>query len=263
MDVDSDILYKSKNGDITTDDIKKALLLAEIKSGDTLFIHSDVSTIGRPVFQNRNVFLEKIVNVFKEVVGSNGTLIMPTFTYSFCKGEKYDVNNTSSTVGILTEYFRKHAGVMRTKDPIFSTAIWGREAEKISRVGKSCFGEDSIFGYIHEVNAKIVQLGTPQFALTQLHFIEQKLGVSYRFMKKFTGIIKDCDEEYVDEFFYFVRKLDERSAPNVNNLHEYLRNQNLITIIPIGHHYVEVLKENEIFNVLCKILVDDPYSIIG
>lgn len=32
---------------------------------------------------------------------------MPTFTYSFCKNEIYDKLNSKSTVGVLTEYFRK------------------------------------------------------------------------------------------------------------------------------------------------------------
>ncbi|MHB8062985.1 MAG: AAC(3) family N-acetyltransferase [Ruminiclostridium sp.] len=260
--MEKNVLYRCMDSFVKIEDITSALIAGGVKQGDTIFIHADVSTIGRLAQANRSLFLGGILTAFKEAVGLQGTIIMPTFTYSFCRGEIYDIKNSPSTVGCLTEYFRNLSEVVRTKDPIFSTAIWGKNAKEYVNVSKNCFGTDSIFDYMHRDNAKIVMFGTPKFPLTHFHYVEQKLNMPYRFIKKFTGIIKNNDEEYSDEVFYFVRKLDEISTSNPRKLQNYLRSQDVVSTIPIGFHYIEILQENEIFDSIYNMLIKDPYIIL-
>ena len=58
---------------------------------------------------------------------------------------------------------------------------------------KEAFGEDSVFGYLHRNHAKALVIGLPTLAgLTFIHYVEQMVGVPYRFSKDFTAM-------YIDE----------------------------------------------------------------
>lgn len=45
-----------------------------------------------------------------DIIGKNGTLIMPVFSYSFCKNEIYDKLYSKGKVGVLNEFFRLSGG---------------------------------------------------------------------------------------------------------------------------------------------------------
>ncbi len=138
---------------------------------------------------------------------------MPTFTYSFCSDEPFDIAQTPSAVGVLTEYFRRLPGVRRTNDPIFSSAVrgavpseWEKRLFAISDV--DCFGERSIFSYLREVNASFVFFGVELDACTFIHYVEQRHGVDYRYKKDFCGVVEDGGRRTAVRASYFVRPLD-------------------------------------------------------
>ena len=45
--------------------------------------------------------------MYQKEIGENGTLIVPTFTYSISSGQKYDYKNSKNICGIFSEYIRK------------------------------------------------------------------------------------------------------------------------------------------------------------
>ncbi len=65
-------------------DLIDAFYQLGIKRGDILCVHTELFNFGIPLLF-RNEFLQTILDCFFEVIGKEGTLIMPTFTYSFCK----------------------------------------------------------------------------------------------------------------------------------------------------------------------------------
>ncbi len=90
-------------------DLIDAFYQLGIKRGDILCVHTEIFKFGIPLL-SRNEFLQTILNCFFEVIGQEGTLIMPTFTYSFCKNETYDKVHSKSKVGVLNEFFRTSGG---------------------------------------------------------------------------------------------------------------------------------------------------------
>lgn len=100
-----------KNGDqkYTDLDLIDCLKQIGIQKGDILYMHSEMYNFGIPLIAPRQLF-SNIINCIFETIGKEGTLIMPTFTYSFCKNEVYDKLYSKSTVGVLTEHFRKWGG---------------------------------------------------------------------------------------------------------------------------------------------------------
>ena len=148
--------------------INAVLIFDEVSSGWRLTtggahllyeVTPDIAVFGKLAVRDRKFLLDTLVDVLKECVGKNGTIIMPTFTYSFCKGEVFDVDNSKSTVGILTEHFRSLPAVKRTQQPIFSCAVYGKKQEYYLNVSKDSFGKGSIFEKLHKDNGKILFLG--------------------------------------------------------------------------------------------------------
>lgn len=156
---------------------------------------------------------EKFRTIEAGLAALSGTLVMPTFTYSFCRGVPFDVANSPSTVGALTEHFRKQANVRRTRDPIFSCAVLGDLPPQWERWlfqtwDVDCFGDQSIFNYLRNLNATFVFFGVGFEACTFVHHLEQRACVPYRYMKDFGGIIRDGSEEKQTWASYFARPLD-------------------------------------------------------
>ncbi len=111
--------------------IGEALAAIGVRSGDTALVHSDAIVAAQlpPLPDAKR--LDLLIEALQASVGSEGTLVMPTFSYSFTKNETYDVLNTPSTVGMLTEHFRTQTDVCRSADAIFSVAARGSGAEEL------------------------------------------------------------------------------------------------------------------------------------
>ena len=175
-------LYEHDGTKIYRPNFVKALRDAGINNGDMVFVHSKVSAFGKLLAFDKNFLMQSLIDSIKDAVGSDGTIIMPTFSYSFDKNEAFDVNNTQSTVGALTEFFRKRQDVIRTIHPNHSVAIWGNNKYELSKISEDTFDENSIFGKLHKLNGKTVFFGAPFQSCTFIHYIEQMHKVPYRYI---------------------------------------------------------------------------------
>ena len=206
-------------------------LIAAIKSlgicpGDTICIHSEIFTLGKFLVP-REEFLHIIIQSFLNSVGNEGTVLMPTFTYSFCKGEIYDINNSKSTMGVLSDFFRKQNGVIRTQDPIFSFAVWGKKQSEFSKDYNDCFGKDCVYEILLKNNGKLISFGSGKFWYTFAHYVEQVAKVSYRYFKEFNGIFVDKNGiSHAKKVKYFVRDLNKNSILDGGKQVELLKNIN-------------------------------------
>lgn len=72
-------------------------------------MHSEVFNFGILKIPPKE-FLKTILTTLFEIIGKEGTLIMPTFSYSFCNNKDYDKNISKCTVGALNEFFHKQWG---------------------------------------------------------------------------------------------------------------------------------------------------------
>jgi aminoglycoside 3-N-acetyltransferase len=211
-------------------ELRDALDKLSINKGDIILVRSDLFNFGVPAVRTRQAicsqsFLGAMLDCFLDAVGTGGTLLMPTYAYSFCKGLDFDIKRTPSATGLFTEYFRNHPGVRRTLEPIFSMAVYGREASYLSDISDSCFGEGSIYDKLYTSGAKLVGMGVAASeALTPIHHIEKKANVPYRYDKNFSGTIIDyADNRIPSEFTYFVRRLDEPSIAKISPVDEIVR----------------------------------------
>jgi len=260
-------LYYADSGPITVRDIENTLVEAGLNKGDTVMVHSDVATLGKMGdIRDRDEFFASILNAFLGIIGNEGTLIVPTYTYSFCRNETFDVRKSKSTVGALTEFVRKQKGAIRSEDPIFSHAAIGKNAEKLLKdVSSECFGGDSFFDRFYKSGGKIINLGK-FFDITFLYYIENKFGVNYRYNKKFSGtVIKENGSEHHKEVVYYVRYLPEEGRDVRHDktlLGNELEKRGLLKRVPLGEEFILCSKARDCFDVGLEMLGNSKYAFL-
>lgn len=208
----------------TKDLLKSALRELSLGSGDTVLIHSDIAALGIPyefVKEKRNISA-LIYETVRETIGPDGTLIVPTFSYSFCKGEDFNVAETPSDVGNFSNYVRLLPGTIRSHDPLFSFAAIGPNANLISNFsGNNSFSpKSSAFKNFYDVNIKMLFLGVTLSVMTAAHFAEQLFSAPYRFDKLFSGNIIDGDKTKKIRWIYPVRVNVDHTRQKLIQLHE-------------------------------------------
>lgn len=183
-----------------------------LNKGDVVLLSSDCLRLSVSCHKNKEVFDPNIlIDSIIDVLGENGTLLIPTYNWDFCHGLMFDYHKSLSQTGGLGRIALGRSDFKRTRHPIYSFAVWGKDQEYLFRMNnEDSFGSDSPFAYLEHKNAKQVIIDVSyNHCFTFTHYIEQKIGVPYRFVKVFTSQYKD-EEGIVKEKAYsmYVRYLE-------------------------------------------------------
>jgi len=245
-------------------EIKKCLKGLKIQEGDTVFMHSDAIVVDQfPNIENENG-LHCFIDTIEEYLGTTGTLILPTFTYSFTKGEIYDIDRSPSNVGMITELFRQRSGVLRSPDPIFSVAASGKNRELFSKCDPyESFGPESVFNLLHDVNGWILGMGCSINSVTYTHYVEKCCQVDYRYEKRFSGtrIINNSKPQNC-EVSYYVRDLSRKTDLKLDPLWEKSNLLNLLNVIDFERVQSWSIRSSDFFDTASTILSTTPNGLI-
>jgi len=196
-----------------------------------------------------NIFIDSLINK----IGKNGTLLFPTFNWGFCSGETFDYNKTVSNTGALTNTALKRDDFTRTKHPIYSFAVWGKDKEKLYNMNnKSSFGEDSPFAYLHRNKAKMLTIGLCyQNSFTFVHYVEEMEKVGYRFMKDFTSkYIDKFGNESIRTYSMNVRDLDKGVVTKINPIGDEMESRGTSTHKSINNVDFYLIDLNKSYDVI-------------
>lgn len=165
-------------------DIVITLQQEGITQGDVLMVHSSFRQIGY-VEQGA----ETLVNALLQVIGGEGTLMMPAFpamgfNYDYLKSKPvFDIQKTPSRMGVVTETFRKLPGVLRSFHPTDSVIAYGKDASFLTKdhFGQlTPYNENSPFFRLCSLHGKILMIGVGLESLTNLHTLEDAVE-NFRF----------------------------------------------------------------------------------
>lgn len=254
-------LFQNKNQIITSDDFKLALKELGINKGDMLCVHTNFTQFGK-ILPKKDEFLHEIKEILCDLIGQDGTLIIPTFTYSFCKNLVFDKKNSKGVVGVFGEYFRHLDGVWRTNDPIFSLAVFGAKQAEFKKDFSSCFGKDSAFEILNANGAKFLMIGLENGdSFTYNIHIEQCSNVSYRYLKPFSGkIIDETGISRDASILYFVRDLELNPLIDHQKRLEFLLKFNAAKIKDFSSSYFLLIDAKKSFEILsAQYKKDDKY----
>lgn len=181
----------------------------DIGDGPVL-VHSDALNTLRLVPRTRDIckLAQAHINKISHLAGGRN-LWMPAFNYSFPRTHRYDLENDSSEVGLISEQFRESA-TWRTHTPIFNFTGTGVKPgiELFDEATVDPFGPDSAFGDLIKFDGSILWYGAPIASATILHFVESHNSKPlYRYDKIFSGTVINGAKKINVHLKYHVRPL--------------------------------------------------------
>ena len=246
-------------------DIGKSLEKVNIFPGDTVMIHGNAGVAAQyrdiSAKNQINYLLSKIL----EYIGQAGTVVVPTFSYSFTKGEDFNPKLTPSRTGSFSEAFRLYPGAIRSKNPLFSVAAIGSHSKifQSSDINDS-FGSNTCFGLINDLDGKIISLGDDiKQGITYIHYVEQACNVSYRYMKKFNGnLILDNNIRYI-ETTYYVRDLSINSALDLSPFRDTASKEGLLYSHEAGRFPIMTIGAKDCSVIAESLLIKNSNALIS
>ena len=239
-----------------------------VRPGDVVFSHSSVAMLGVPECGlEQAAIADMFLSAFREATGGTGTWILPAYTYSYTKDERFDPPTTPPTqdMGLLPNALWRHPDVCRSLDPIFSViAIGPRAREMTSGVPASCFGEDCVYARLVDADGAICNIGIGSHSAL-LHHVEQTLGVPYRYLKTFTGVSVIDGEERETEITYNVRNLDypAHTAYFIRLDHDGRRDGS-VTAATLGRGEINLIRARRMAELARRGVARDPdYLVLG
>ncbi len=178
----------------------------------SVLIHSDLLRGFNVEFdkKNRNRFISDHYQKLSELF-NDARIYMPSFNYKFLSTKIFDVKNSPSEVGVLTEFFRKEIAAWRTKDPVFSfSGVGDSNFQNVIQedVIIDPFGKGSFFKNLYDNDSLLFHYGSEFKHSTIIHFVERTLGaVPYRYDKLFRGNIIEGKMIFPVKYNYHVRPL--------------------------------------------------------
>lgn len=206
-----------------------------VKRGDVLLVHSSLKRLLRILMEEWDIKVTPELiyeSLMTSVDPQEGTLILPLFNFDFPKTGFFDIRNTPSHMGALTEISRMHPEAIRTGHPIYSFSVRGRYAETFKSIdNESGYGSDSPFAMIKHLGGKIAVIGlTDQDSMTSYHFVEEQNQVLYRYFKQFSGRYTNSEgNEEIRTYKLYVRDIERGIQTNVNRMMESLWAKGLYT----------------------------------
>jgi aminoglycoside 3-N-acetyltransferase len=233
-----------------------------VLSSDVVMIHGDAGVAAQMIHIDSNQRIQELIRQIIEYFSPDGTVVVPTFSYSFTKNENFEADNTPSEIGKFSESFRRYPLIRRSNHPIFSVAGIGNHFEKFenSRID-DCFGDGTAFDLLYKLGGKIICLGCDFDRVTFAHYVEQYFEVPYRYMKNFSGyIIKDGNQNHLTTSYY-VRKLDINYVLDLNFLKKELINQKKLFTSNVGRFPILATKTQDFLDCSIQLLKNNKFAL--
>jgi aminoglycoside N3'-acetyltransferase len=159
--------------------LKSAFSRIGIGKGMTVVVHSQLSRLGHIAGGPAMV-----VETLMEAVTEDGCIVMPTYPSRgsmaayLDAGFVFDVRNTPSAVGALTETFRTWPGVKRSHHPTNPVAAWGKHAEALlhgHELSLTPYGDETPYGRLARMDDSYnLMMETPVLSL--LHHLQERVN---------------------------------------------------------------------------------------
>ena len=171
-------------------DILAALKKVGVRKGQTIMVHTSLSSLGF-VCGGAQVVIEALL----ESVGADGTIMMPSQSWKNLdptagvhweepeawwqmirdNWPAYNKNITpTNTMGAVAEMFRKWPGTLRSDHPARSVAANGKYAQHLTSDHdlSNIFGEGSPIGKLYELDGYVLLIGVGYDKNTSLHLAD-------------------------------------------------------------------------------------------
>lgn len=171
-------------------DIVKALKEAGVQQGQTIMVHTSLSSLGYVCGG-----AQPVIEALLECVGEEGTIMMPTQSWKNLDPSAgvhweepqewwqtirenwpaYDKDITpTNTMGVVAEMFRKWPGTLRSDHPARSVAACGAKAAYLTEHHdlSNIFGADSPIDKLYQLDGYVLLIGVGYDKNTSIHLAD-------------------------------------------------------------------------------------------
>lgn len=252
-------LFKIDNRWLTNIDFLNVLNEIEASDADVLYIHSSLN-FGIP---NTNLKKKELLSALLNVILSLNinTIIFPTYTFSFCNGQDFDIQNSKTSMGILNDFVRQNNNAIRSHDPLMSNVLIGEHKEFVSNIGKNSCGENSTFDLLHKTNLKVKFLFFGAIigdCFTYMHYIEERVKAPYRYNKLFSGNIINNGIIKKEDFNLFVRYGNVFPGPGSYIYENILIEKGIAKKVKFGNSFISLVDEKGAYDMYVKLITQYP-----
>lgn len=229
--------------------------------GDTVFSHSNIGYFGRLEGAKTGADVAAaLAEAILARIAPGGTLVVPTFTYSFPGREIFDVENTASKMGLFAEWVRCDPEAKRSADPCYSVAALGARADEMTiNAPENSFGPGSFFDRFHKTGGKILNFNFDAGS-THIHYVERELRVPYRFDKTFHGTIREQGRERKATSVIWVRYLsDDGLVAAFEPFDRLAREKGRFVTAPLGRGSMGVISARDTYDLIEATLPSRPW----
>lgn len=228
---------------VTKIKIVKCLSEVGLKTNDIVMVHSSLSSMGYV-----EGGADTVIDSLLEVIGKNGTLVMPAFTFS-CKpkGKNFFNPDLPSGMGKISETFRLRNGVLRSNHPTHSVSAIGPKAKELTENSEHyTLSSAGYFGKLIQYGAYISLLGITQTSNTLIHYIEGQVRGKLPYLKaRWWGDAPDTKHNAFD------------------SLEKYLVKYNVINFGRIGNATLRLMNAKKLVEVSIRVLLkEDPNALL-
>jgi aminoglycoside N3'-acetyltransferase/acyl carrier protein len=232
----------------TSMQLENQLKIMGITTGDTVLMHS--------AFRLFNGFAgtpDQVIACVLNVIGESGNLVMVSMPYTggtstyLQAGVPFDVQQTRSAMGVITEIFRHTPGVVRSLNPAHPILAWGPAAPWLianhEHTMYSC-GKGSPFEKLVHLQAKALLFDVSLRSMTFFHYVKDRfqstLPVNLYEEMPVESVVIDIDGNTKNVRTYVFSRESRRHRSQ--NLQQALIKNKLISSQKIGNTKLIVLQ---------------------
>jgi aminopeptidase-like protein/aminoglycoside N3'-acetyltransferase len=245
-------------------DLINGLELTGLRPGDTVFFQVSHLSLGE-VERGPEMF-ELLYSAMREVIGSEGTMLLPAYSFSFCRNEDFDVQASPAIQGAWSpsldflEYFRRLPGIVRSADPNLSVAGLGPRAEELlTQLPNTSYGTDCLHERLLKSGGKICGIGVGLAEASFLHYLEEAMGVPFRYRKLFTGRVGQNGELNKQGWISSVPIRAANALPNGTRVEKIARSEGLCGVAQVGLGEVISIDCRSFYELIGREIARDPW----
>jgi aminoglycoside 3-N-acetyltransferase len=237
-------------------DIKEGLKRLGLKEGDTVGVHSSLTSFGHV-----EGGADAVIDALIETVGEHGNIVMSTHSANLSEDKRtleekamgvswlceilpYDPDTTPVRTGIIPETFRKRKGVFRGSDPSNSVAAIGPQAKKLSEG----------WHRLLELDGYILLIGVGLDRCTAMHLAEKRV----QFPDRILGMITP-PKWFVEKYPGDKWEWDVGPYPDFAKMTQPCLKRGIMKTVKVGEASLKLVKLKELIDLYVEYLKKDPH----
>ncbi len=251
----------------TFNELKNAYLQLDIESNRTISLKTNLLALGR-YEKNKKIDILKdhlcALDDCFSIQSGGSTLVTATSSRNLCNTIiPFDINNTPSMVGALTEYIRCQDRAERSFHAFDSYAALGSKAVDIcANTSRMSYGYNTPEARMIDDDAICICLGVePRMSVTTVHHVELMSNVPYRYVKEFVHPVQKGDKVINEAFYRHVWYRDSGIVRGGNVVFfQMLADKGMeVRKVPLGLGFIYAYSLKDFYNKALQVFLENPY----